>query len=91
MADTLYAPLHPDDKYLARLYRLQVRELDDYALFIADPSGRIITWNQGVQNTFGYSEEEWLGQSFSIIFNEDDRAAGIPETELQLLPSMAGA
>jgi hypothetical protein len=31
---------YPDDQYLARLYGLQVRELDD-ALFLADPTGRI--------------------------------------------------
>ena len=82
MADQLSAQPHPDDQYLARLYRLQVRELEDYALFVADADGKIITWNVGVERTLGYKEEEWVGKDVSMIFTEEDRAAGIPRTEM---------
>ena len=75
---------HSEDQYLARLYRLQVRELEDYAFFLSDLSGRIITWNKGVEVTFGYKEEEFVGQHVSIIFSEEDRAAGIPESEMTI-------
>src|SRR4028118_387599 len=75
---------HADDQYLARLYRLQVRELDDYAFFVSDLSGRIVTWNKGVEVTFGYQEEEFVGQDVSLIFTEEDRAAGVPETEMSI-------
>jgi PAS domain S-box-containing protein len=73
---------HLDDQYLARLYRLQVRELEDYAFFLADLSGRIVTWNKGVEVAFGYKEGEFIGQNLGIIFTEEDRAARIPETEM---------
>ena len=83
MPNRLSAQAHPDNEHLANLYRLQVRELEDYALFLANPDGRIITWNIGVERTFGYREEEWVGQDIDIIFTEDDCAAGIPRTEMQ--------
>src|SRR3954453_13417104 len=73
-----------EDQYLAPLYRLQVRELEDYAFFLADLSGRIITWNKGVEVSFGYREEEFVGQNLSLIFTEEDRVAGIPDTEMTI-------
>jgi len=75
---------HSDDQFLARLYRLQVRELDDYAFFVSDLSGRIVTWNKGVEVSFGYKEEEFIGQHVGIIFTEEDRQAGVPETEMTI-------
>ncbi len=83
MSNELSLQAFPDDQYLANLYRLQVRELEDYALFLADLTGRIMTWNQGVENTFGYTEQEWIGQHISLIFTEEDRAAGIHENEMR--------
>ena len=68
---------------LGRLYQLQVRETEDFAMFLSDADGIITTWNRGVENTFGYSEEEWIGQHVRLIFNEEDRAAGVVEMELQ--------
>lgn len=50
-------------------------------MFLATPDGRITTWNRGVEIVFGYTEQEWIGQSFSIIFTEEDRAAGVAEQE----------
>ncbi len=72
------------DAQLALLYRLQVLELEDFALFMATPDGQITTWNRGVEKTFGYTEQEWLGQHASIIFTEEDRAAGVVENEMQV-------
>jgi PAS domain S-box-containing protein len=83
VSDPLTLPTEPTDQDLARLYRLQVRELEDFALFLATPEGRITTWNRGVEKVFGYTEPEWLGQHASLIFTEEDRAAGIPEQEMR--------
>ena len=73
-----------EDQYLARLYRLQVQELEDYAFFLSDVAGRIITWNKGVEVAFGYKEEEFVGQNLGLIFTEEDRTAGIPESEMTI-------
>jgi PAS domain S-box-containing protein len=83
MSDPLTIPADPNEQDLARLYRLQVRELEDFAMFLHTPEGRITTWNSGVEHTLGYTEQEWLGQQASIIFTEEDRAAGIPEQEMR--------
>lgn len=69
---------------LALLYRFQVREQRDLALFTLTPQGKIVTWNQGVAEIFGYSEEEWIGQSAGLIFSEEDRLSGIMEHEMLL-------
>ena len=42
----------------ADLYRMQVRELRGYAMFMIDPQGIITTWNAGVEQLIGYSEED---------------------------------
>lgn len=69
------------DQDLARLYRLQIREQTEFAMFGISPDGRITTWNRGVEQMFGYSEEEFLGQDASIIFVEDDNKDGVPSRE----------
>ncbi len=66
----------------AQLYRYQVRDLEDFALFVMAPDGRLITWNRGVEKAFGYSEPEWIGQHCSVIFTPEDRQAGIVEAEM---------
>ncbi len=83
MSDRITLKADSNDQDLAQLYRLQVRELDDFAMFLSTPEGLISTWNLGVEKTFGYSEQEWIGQDVSLIFTEEDRAAGIVEQELR--------
>ena len=41
----------------ADLYRMQVRELRNYAMFMLDPRGIITSWNSGVEQLLGYSEK----------------------------------
>lgn len=67
----------------ATLYRLQVKGIRDYAMFLTDLEGRILTWNRGVEELLGYAEQEFLGADARIIFTTEDRAARVPETEMQ--------
>jgi PAS domain S-box-containing protein len=53
----------------------------DYALFSTDAAGRIVTWNPGAANIFGWGSEEALGQPSDMIFTPEDRAARAPELE----------
>jgi PAS domain S-box-containing protein len=66
------------------LFHLLVDITKDYAVFVIDFDGRVLTWNPGVQRVLGYSESEIVGESFSIFFTPEDRALGIPEAEIQL-------
>jgi PAS domain S-box-containing protein len=64
------------------LYQL-VDNVKDYAIFVTEPDGRIVTWNRGAENIFGYQPEDVIGQFSSITFTEEDRTNHVPEQEMQ--------
>lgn len=66
------------------LYRMQVRELREYAMFMMDPQGILISWNEGVERLIGYSEEEWIGRHASIIFTPAEKAAEVCSAEMRM-------
>jgi PAS domain S-box-containing protein len=66
----------------ADFYRMQVRELREYAMFMLDARGILISWNAGVERLLGYSEQEWVGQHASIIFTPSDKAVEVCESEM---------
>jgi PAS domain S-box-containing protein len=60
-------------------FRLLVASVKDYAIFMLDPEGHIVSWNLGAERIEGYSAEEVLGKHFSIFYTEEDRRRGKPE------------
>ncbi|MDP3852830.1 PAS domain-containing sensor histidine kinase [Phenylobacterium sp.] len=60
-------------------YRLLVESITDYAVYMLDPSGVVISWNPGAQRFKGYTAAEIVGHNFSRFYTESDRAAGIPQ------------
>ncbi len=64
------------------LFRLLVDGITDYAIYMLDPAGKVVSWNTGAQRLKGYSAEEVLGQDLSIFFLPEDVAAGKPQAEL---------
>ena len=67
-----------------RHFRLLVRGVTDYALYMIDPSGIVTNWNAGAQRIKGYLPEEIIGQSFSRFYSAADQAAGRPARALRL-------
>jgi PAS domain S-box-containing protein len=65
------------------LYHFQVRSLENYAMFMIDPHGSLLTWNSGVERLFGYSEDEWVGKHGSMIFTPPENAEDVFESEMQ--------
>lgn len=65
-------------------FRLLVEAVQDYAIFMLDPDGHIISWNSGAQRSKGYTAEEIIGKHFRIFYPPDVQAAQHPEHELQL-------
>jgi PAS domain S-box-containing protein len=63
-------------------FRLLVHGVLDYGIFMLDPSGRIISWNDGAERIKGYREDEIIGQHFSVFYPPEDIAAGKPGREL---------
>jgi PAS domain S-box-containing protein len=66
-----------------RSFELLVDSVTDYALFMLDPTGRIVSWNSGAKRIKGYTAEEIIGQNFERFYSEEDRAAGIPGAALR--------
>jgi PAS domain S-box-containing protein len=54
----------------------------DYAIFMIDPAGNVMTWNEGAQSIKGYRPEEVIGKHFSVFFDPQDVRSGKPAWEL---------
>jgi PAS domain S-box-containing protein len=65
------------------LFRLMVESVGDYAVFAADTSGRILSWNPGVLRLLGYEEGEWVGQNAPVIFTPEDIERGADVMEME--------
>src|ERR1700680_23854 len=50
------------------LFRLLVESVKDYAIFVLDPDGHVLTWNEGAQAIKGYTSNEIIGQHFSKFY-----------------------
>ena len=62
-----------------RRFRLLIDAVTDYAIFMLDPTGNVISWNPGAERIKGYTSEEIVGQHFSRFYTEDDRQQGVPQ------------
>jgi PAS domain S-box-containing protein len=65
-------------------FRSLVEEVRDYAIFMLDPVGRIVSWNEGAQAIKGYKADEIIGQHFSRFYSSEDVEQGKPEEELRI-------
>jgi PAS domain S-box-containing protein len=68
----------------AGLYRLLVESVRDYAIFLLDPTGHVMTWNPGAQQFKGYAAHEIIGRHFSVFYPAEDVAADKPGWELEV-------
>ncbi len=56
----------------------------DAAILLLDENGIIQSWNLGLMDILGYTENDLIGQPFSVIFTQADRDSGLPEEEMRL-------
>ncbi|MCE3239074.1 MAG: sensory box protein [Gammaproteobacteria bacterium] len=56
-----------------------IETIKDYAIFILDTQGHILTWNSGAEAIKGYKAEEIIGQSFSKFYEPQAIATHYPE------------
>jgi PAS domain S-box-containing protein len=66
------------------VFRLLVESIKDYAIFVLDPEGNILTWNPGAQAMKGYTKDEIVGKHFSKFYLPEAVQSGWPTRELAL-------
>jgi PAS domain S-box-containing protein len=70
------------------IFRHLVEGVQDYAIFLLSPEGRVMTWNEGAKRIKGYSASEIIGEHFSKFYSSDARESGWPQRELEIADSM---
>jgi PAS domain S-box-containing protein len=65
-------------------FRLLVGQVKEYAIFMLDPDGHVLSWNAGAQRIKGYTADEIIGKHFSTFYSSEDAASGKPARELQI-------
>ena len=64
-------------------FRLLVEAVRDYAIFLMDAEGRILSWNSGAERIKGYKSEEVMGKDFSMFYPPEDIREGKPRRHLE--------
>jgi len=64
-------------------FRLLVEGARDYAIFMLDPDGHIVSWNAGAERIKGYTAEEIIGSHLSKFYTPDARVRGTANDALR--------
>jgi PAS domain S-box-containing protein len=62
---------------------LLIEGVTDYAIFLLDVDGHILTWNPGAQRAKGYTRDEIVGRHFSTFYTEEDLERDHPAEALE--------
>jgi PAS domain S-box-containing protein len=65
-------------------FRLMVEAVKDYGIFMLDPEGYVVSWNEGAARINGYEAEEIIGLHFSTFYPEEAIATEWPQHELKV-------
>ena len=68
----------------ARRLQLLIDAIVDYAIYMIDVDGTVLSWNSGAERLKGYSADEIIGKPFSLFYSLEDRAKGLPQTALRI-------
>jgi PAS domain S-box-containing protein len=64
--------------------RLILESVRDYAIYLLDRDGHVMTWNLGAESIKGYTADEIVGMHFSRFFTQEDIDRGRPAEILRL-------
>ena len=67
-----------------QLFEQLVNGIRDCAIYMLDPTGRIVSWNPGAERIKGYTAAEIIGRHLSTFYTEEDRNNGAPARALQI-------
>ncbi len=63
-------------------FRMLVRGVSDYAIYMLSPTGHVTNWNAGAHRIKGYQEDEIVGLHFSNFYTPEEREQGVPQRAL---------
>ena len=66
-----------------RRIQLLLDAVKDYAIYLIDSDGFVVSWNAGAQRFKGYAANEIIGEHFSRFYTAEDRATGLPARALR--------
>src|SRR6185503_9367024 len=64
-------------------FRLLVESMQDYAIFMLDPEGRVTSWNKGAERIKGFRHEEIIGEQIARFYTPEDQSQGLPAQALR--------
>ncbi|MFE8604072.1 sensor histidine kinase [Archangium violaceum] len=76
-------PLHHEARASEARFRLLVEGVKDYALYMLDPRGRVVSWNPGAERIHGWRAEEVIGRAGDVFYTPEARAAGQPGGDME--------
>src|SRR5262247_844884 len=65
-------------------FRLLVEGVKDYAIFMLDAQGRVVSLNPGAERIKGYRANEIIGRDFSVFYTPEDIEGGKPRRVLEI-------
>jgi PAS domain S-box-containing protein len=65
------------------LFQTFVESIGDYAIFLLDPNGMVMSWNKGAERIKRYKANEIIGKHFSTFYTQESRDRDWPATELK--------
>jgi PAS domain S-box-containing protein len=68
----------------AKLFQLAIEQTKDYAIFLLDATGHVMSWNLGARRMKGYAPEEIIGRHFSAFYTREAVDRGWPAHELRV-------
>lgn len=65
-------------------FRILVDGVTDYAIYMLDPTGKVISWNAGAERIKGYTPDEIIGDHFSRFYPPEEVEVGAPASALSI-------
>ena len=66
----------------AEQFHILVDSVEEYAIYLLDPTGNVVTWNTGAEKIKGYRAEEIIGKNFACFYTAEDVASDKPQRNL---------
>ena len=64
-------------------FRLMTENVIDYAIYMFDPHGRVMSWNAGAERNKGYTAKEIIGKSIALFYPREEAERALPQRDME--------